>query len=247
MMRVALYLRVSTEEQAKEGLSLESQERRTRAFSNAQENWEVVGVYSDPGHTGLDTERPGYQEMLSELKRWDVVLAIKGDRLHRSIDNARVFITSMLTEQKEVWTISEGRIDTFKNTAQWFSSILTTQVMPEFESRQISERVLPGMEIAKQMGLHQGRPPVGFVWVKHLLKFQPTEWAEKVRDDAHSVGLAEAARINKWQPPSKRAGKTLNKVTVWRIVRNFKLYEAGNLLPNRQKTKTGTHSKFRVK
>ena len=114
-MRVALYLRVSTEEQAKEGLSLESQERRTRAFSNAQENWEVVGVYSDPGHTGLDTERPGYQEMLSELKRWDVVLAIKGDRLHRSIDNARVFITSMLTEQKEVWTISEGRIDTFKN------------------------------------------------------------------------------------------------------------------------------------
>lgn len=246
VMRVAGYVRVSTEEQVKEGLSMESQERRIRSYCAAQEEvWEVV-IYDDPGHTGLDTDRPGYQAMLANSGRWDAVLAIKGDRLHRSIDNARDFIRDMVRLKKQVWTIAEGRIDEHKNAGAWLTSMLTTQLLPEHESRQISERVLPGMETAKEKGLHQGRPPVGFIWVKALKKFQPTDWALEVRDDARRVGLSEAARLHTW-PKGKRAGKPLNRVTVWRIVRNLKLYDDKKLLPNRRKTASGTYSKFKVK
>jgi len=244
-MRIALYVRVSTEEQAKEGLSLASQEKRLRAYCQAQEDWMIQDVYIDPGHTGLDTNRPGYSTMLARAPEWDAILVIKADRLHRSVDNAAEFIKAMLRARKQVWSIAEQRVDTQQNAAQWFSSMITTRLLPEMESRQISERVLPAMELGKDRGLHQGRPPTGFVWVKRLKRFQPTDWGEKVRDDAAKYGLSEAARMNAW-PDGKRAGKRLNKVTVWRIVKNFEEFAAKKLLPNKRRTKSGEHSKFKV-
>jgi predicted site-specific integrase-resolvase len=63
--RVAIYIRVSTEEQGDEGMSLQNQERRCRAFAEAQ-GWEVVAVYRDEA-SGLDQiNRPGYTRMMSE-------------------------------------------------------------------------------------------------------------------------------------------------------------------------------------
>jgi len=251
IMRIALYARVSTEEQATEGLSLESQEKRMKAYCAAREDWTVQALYTDPGHTGLDTNRPGYKAMIDDIYKWDVVLVVKADRLHRNSENAQEFLRDMLRTRKQVWSIAENRMDTPGNAAQWFGSMITTVLLPEMESRQISERVLPAMELAKDIGLHQGRPPTGFVWVKKLKRFVPTEWGEKIRADASQYGLSEAAKMNTWPAGTKRRGKDkggsrLNKTTVWRITKNFEEYEARTLLPNRRRTKSGDHSKFKV-
>lgn len=246
-MRVARYVRVSTEEQAKSGYSLENQVERLDAFCKAQ-GWMLAGEpYSDDS-SGMSTEdRKGYKAMLDHMDDWDAAVAIKGDRFHRSIDNAQIFWRDMRRQGKQIWTVAEGRLDSPENASKWLSTMLTSGLLPEFESMQLSERVLPGMEKAKQKGFHQGRPPTGFIWVKELKKFLPTKWGQKVHGDALSFGLAEAARVNRWEEPSKMAGKPLNKATVWRIVRNFELYEAGQLLPNQRKTASGTWSKFAVK
>jgi DNA invertase Pin-like site-specific DNA recombinase len=238
---------VSTDEQAKEGFSLDSQERRLRAYCEAQDPpWTPMKpVFCDPGHSGMDTDRPGYQAMLKYRDQWDACLAIKGDRFHRNVDNARKFVKDMRAAGKQIWSTAEDRIDKTENAAQWFTSMITTQLLPELESRQISERVLPAMEIAKEKGLHQGKPPVGFIWVKALAEFQPSRWGKKVKDDADRLGPEEAARMNTWPPDSKMAGRRLNRTTVWRIVKNFELYQNGQLLPNRRKTKSGTFSKFK--
>ena len=239
--RAAIYRRVSTEEQAAEGLSLETQEQRDRAFCTSQ-GWMVAGVYTDDS-TGLDINRGGYRRMLEEKDSWDVAVAVKRDRFHRSVDNAREFIKWVRRNRKQVWSIAEGRVDTTKNAAAWLVSQMQ-EALPEFESRQISERVLPSMELAKEKGLHQGRPPVGFVWVKPLKKFVPTEWAKRVAADAESYGPEEAGRLNPY-PDGKLKGKRPSRSTVYKVLLNLREYELGLLVPNRDRTPTGSHSKFR--
>src|SRR2546422_10697571 len=139
-LRAVEYRRVSTEEQAEEGLSLESQDQRTRAFCRAQ-GWDLVGDYSDDS-TGLDVRRIGYQTMVGDEEKYDVIVTIKRDRLHRSVDNARAFTKWAIQNQKQVWSISDGRLDEKKGAAAWFAEHVQ-QGLPELESRQISERVLP--------------------------------------------------------------------------------------------------------
>ena len=231
---------MSTEEQAEEGLSLESQDQRNRAFCRAQ-GWDLVGDYSDDS-TGLDVSRAGYQSMLGDTDKYDVIVTIKRDRLHRSVDNARAFTKWAIQHRKQIWSISDGRLDEMKGAAAWFAEHVQ-QGLPELESRQISERVLPSMDLAKQKGLHQGRPPVGFVWVKKLKQFQPTRWAQKLRHDAELYGATEAGRLNPY-PEGERKGQPVRRSAVYRIIRNLGEYEQGTLLPNRHQTPMGTHSKF---
>lgn len=67
-MKCAIYTRVSTDNQVEgEFNSCESQKEKIRSFINSQEKMGVYGVYSDPGYTGANLERPGLQKMLKEI------------------------------------------------------------------------------------------------------------------------------------------------------------------------------------
>ncbi|RLG08163.1 MAG: hypothetical protein DRN68_04195, partial [Thaumarchaeota archaeon] len=59
------YVRVSTEEQAREGLSLDAQEEKIRAYCTAK-GWRLVRIYRDEGFSGKDLNRPALQEMLRD-------------------------------------------------------------------------------------------------------------------------------------------------------------------------------------
>lgn len=84
MMRVALYSRVSTEEQVRSGFSLAGQldDLRRRA---AQEGWRVVEEVVDDGHSGTDPFRPGLRRIteLAGAGEIDAVLAWRRDRFFR--------------------------------------------------------------------------------------------------------------------------------------------------------------------
>src|SRR3972149_3134250 len=101
--RVAVYTRVSTEDQAKEGFSLEAQRERLEAYCKAR-GWPVARTYVDDGHSGRDTKRPAYQRMMAERDAWDTLLVIKMDRIHR---NSRNFMEMM--ESLQEWERSEER------------------------------------------------------------------------------------------------------------------------------------------
>lgn len=85
-MKTAIYIRVSTEEQAKEGYSISAQKQRLKAFCIAQD-WEVVGMYVDEGISAKNMERPNLQQMLKdiELGKVECVLVYRLDRLTRSV------------------------------------------------------------------------------------------------------------------------------------------------------------------
>ncbi len=108
-MRVAIYTRVSTEEQAaEEKLSLTDQEEVCRAWC-ANKGYLVVGVYSDPGVSGGTTERPGLQAALSAARgdEYDVLLAKCMDRLTRDTDHGGYLATILSTNNVSIRLVDE--------------------------------------------------------------------------------------------------------------------------------------------
>jgi site-specific DNA recombinase len=85
MMRVALYTRVSTDEQANSGYSLEDQLDKLEAHAG-QQGWEIVDHITDDGYSGTDPNRPGLLKVirLAQEGKIEVALAAKRDRFYRS-------------------------------------------------------------------------------------------------------------------------------------------------------------------
>ncbi len=70
MTRAAIYVRVSTSRQADHDLSMPDQIAQCRAYCERR-GWEVVEVFSEPGASALDEDRPFFQEMIYKAKRAD--------------------------------------------------------------------------------------------------------------------------------------------------------------------------------
>ncbi|MCK4248812.1 MAG: recombinase family protein [Candidatus Omnitrophica bacterium] len=86
-LNCAVYTRVSTDNQAEvEFNSCEAQEAKIKSFIKSQENMEIFNIYSDPGFTGANINRPGLTKILNDIKqdKIDLVIAYKIDRLTRS-------------------------------------------------------------------------------------------------------------------------------------------------------------------
>ena len=81
-----VYIRVSTEDQAREGFSLPEQEARLREFCNFK-RYDIYKVYKDAGISAKNDKRPAYQEMIQDVKdkNINVIVAFKLDRLTRSV------------------------------------------------------------------------------------------------------------------------------------------------------------------
>lgn len=160
--RVALYTRVSTEDQAKEGFSLDAQLERLRYYAKAQ-GWSVAGEYVDEGHSGRTTKRPQYQRMMDERGQWDTLLVLKMDRIHRNSRNFMAMMDQLRKEDKEFASVTES-LDTSTAMGRFVMDII--QRIAQLESDQIGERTYVGMEQkAKQNGGSLGkRAPFGYAY-----------------------------------------------------------------------------------
>jgi site-specific DNA recombinase len=78
------YARVSTDEQAREGVSLEAQQSRIRAYAEAK-GLALSDILADEGYSGKNLKRPALQELLARCERGEVgaVIVLKLDRLTR--------------------------------------------------------------------------------------------------------------------------------------------------------------------
>jgi len=147
-VRAAIYTRVSTEDQAKEGFSLGAQRERLHAYCLARD-WAVAATYIDDGHSGRNTKRPAYQRMMAERDHWDAILVIKMDRIHR---NARNFMEMMddLREWEKDFVSATESLDTSTAMGRFVMDII--QRIAQLESEQIGERVYMGMSQKAKVG-----------------------------------------------------------------------------------------------
>jgi site-specific DNA recombinase len=140
-MRAAIYARVSTEDQAKEGFSIAAQLKRLNAYCKAR-GWQVAGEYVDEGHSGREVRRPAYQRMMDDKENWNVLVVLKMDRIHRNSRNFAVMMDNLRDWGKEFNSMQES-FDTTTAIGRFVMD--TIQRIAQLESEQIGERVKMGM------------------------------------------------------------------------------------------------------
>ena len=97
-----IYIRVSTEDQAREGFSLGEQEEKLKQLCDYK-GYEVYKVYCDAGISAKDMEhRPKFQEMLKDMKdgKINYIVAYKLDRVTRSVRDLEEIISDITSSLK---------------------------------------------------------------------------------------------------------------------------------------------------
>ena len=109
-MRVALYLRYSTELQ--NPLSLRDQEHACRLYAQRQPNWHIADVFSDAAVSGRDNHRPGLDQLERALEAGsvDIVLVYDLSRLSRRMSVATAFLERLHFRRARLYTTKEGEI-----------------------------------------------------------------------------------------------------------------------------------------
>ena len=220
-MRAALYVRVSTEDQAKEGFSLDAQIKRLEAYCRSR-GWVAAGRFVDDGYSGRKVNRPAYQDMMDSIDEWDVLLVLKMDRIHRNSVNFAMMMDFLKDNGKEFNSVQE-KFDTTTAMGRFVMDIM--QRIAQLESEQIGERVKMGMQRKARYGtgmLGSGHP-YGYVYNNGTLEIK-TDEAETVRM-IYKLSLegmsteAIAGILNGACIPAKKGGPW-NKQSVHGIIRN---------------------------
>jgi site-specific DNA recombinase len=160
-VQVAIYARVSTDEQAREGFSIPAQRDRLLAFCVAQ-GWTVADIYQDEGWSGAKLDRPALARLRkdAQAKRFDVVLAWKVDRLTRKVGHLAALIDELDHLGVAFRSVTEP-FDTSHAAGRAFMQMLG--VFAELERENIRERSKLGIRKRVESGYIHGRPaPIGY-------------------------------------------------------------------------------------
>jgi site-specific DNA recombinase len=159
IIRVRKYRRVSTEEQAEEGYSLNGQNDRLDAFAFSQ-GWTVAEDYMDDGYSAKNLDRPAMKRLLAEVRPGEIILVYKLDRLTRSVRDLETLLD--LSETKNIYFRSATEmIDTSTANGRMFVRLIIN--FAQWEREQISERTAFGKKQKVVQGEWQGGPvPFGY-------------------------------------------------------------------------------------
>ncbi|HIT37414.1 MAG TPA: recombinase family protein [Candidatus Onthousia faecipullorum] len=156
-----LYIRVSTEDQAREGFSLPEQEKRLRAMCEYK-GYEIYKVYKDAGISAkTGNSRPGFEELLQDIrdKKCNTIVVLKLDRLTRSVFDWEKIIR-FLEENDAYLDCANDDINTTNANGKMISRILTSVSQNEIE--RTSERTKFGMVGAIKEGHIPHKAPFGY-------------------------------------------------------------------------------------
>lgn len=161
MLRVVGYCRVSTEEQASGGTSLDGQEEKIRSYCKTYD-LDLVGLEVDPGKSGKDLNRPGVRRAIAALAdgRAGGVVIAKLDRLTRSIVDLNTLLKDHFADPAPYKLFSvEDRIDTQSAMGRMFLNLVIA--MAQWERETIQERVKEGHLRVRRNGTKPGQVPYG--------------------------------------------------------------------------------------
>ena len=158
---VALYLRVSSEEQKKEGLSLDAQKNKLEQYCDFK-GWLVNKIYKDEGISASSIKkRKSFQEMLmdSKKKQFSAILITKFDRAFRNVKEALITLDELKELGVDFVSISED-IDTTTAMGKFFFVIISA--FAELERQMTSDRNQAIMHDKFEKGFFIGKVPFGY-------------------------------------------------------------------------------------
>ncbi len=158
------YVRVSTEDQAREGVSLDVQAARIRAYCEAK-GWPLVDIIRDEGRSARDLHRPGIARILELARRrngsrsCDMVVVLKLDRLTRSVKDLGTLMDEFRRLRFGFTSIQEA-VDTTSATGELFFNIVAS--ISQWERRVIGERTAAVLQYRRAHGQRVSRDPFGW-------------------------------------------------------------------------------------
>lgn len=154
-MRVIGYVRVSTEEQANQGVSLAAQESKLRQYCELFGH-DLVEVVIDAGQSAKSLNRPGLQQALTALKSGQAegLLVFKLDRLTRSVRDL-CDLMELYFRQSALLSIQE-QCDTSSAAGRMVLNLMTS--VSQWERETIGERTSTALQFKKAQGVQLGAP-----------------------------------------------------------------------------------------
>ncbi|MBU6429956.1 MAG: recombinase family protein [Cyanobacteria bacterium REEB65] len=210
-MKAIGYIRVSTQEQASEGVSLAAQERKLRAYAELYDVV-LVDVIADAGVSAKTLDRSGLQVALEKLEAGeaDGILVAKLDRLTRSVKDLGTLTERYFGEKAGSRLMAvDDQIDTKSAGGRLVLNVLAS--VSQWEREVIGERTATALAEIKRQGGHVGREAYGFEMRDGRLVVNEAEAAVAARvEEMRASGMtlqAIADVLNSEAIPTKRGGK----------------------------------------
>lgn len=178
------YIRVSTEKQANEGVSLEAQKARIVSWCKTND-YELVKVYVDAGISGkrMDT-RKELLAALASLKKGMALVSYSLSRLARSTKDALAIGEAVAKKKADMVSLTE-QIDTTTAAGKMMFQMLS--VLAEFERNLVAERTTNALQHKKRTGQkYTNQTPYGFEAIEGRLV--------QVQQEAEIVAEIQASR-----------------------------------------------------
>ena len=153
------YIRVSTEGQAQDGVSLDAQRAKIEAWCSLND-YPLAAVHVDAGISGKSADnRPGLQAALQDCRKGSALVVYSLSRLARSTKDTIGISERLAKTGADLVSLSE-KIDTTTAAGKMVFRMLA--VLAEFERDQISERTTTAMQYKKTQGERVGAIPYGY-------------------------------------------------------------------------------------
>ncbi len=159
--KAAGYARVSTEEQAKEGISLNHQADSITAYCKAKE-WDLMEIIFDEGKSAKDLKRSGAQKLIAmiEAKQFDVLVIYRLDRLTRCVRDLGYLVQDVFDKNGVAFSSIQESFDTSNATGKLILNVLGS--IAQWERETIAERTRDGLRYKKAKLERYGPVPYGF-------------------------------------------------------------------------------------
>ena len=188
--RVAIYLRVSTDQQTTDNQKLELEAVAERL------GWNVVAILADEGISGAKgrDQRPGYNTLMTMVARReiDLIACWSVDRLGRSLQHLVSFLGEINERGVDLYLHTQG-LDTSTPAGRAMFSLLS--VFSEFERAILRERIMAGLARSRAQGKRSGRPPLPPITVDKIKRTLAAGTSINATARRLKVGVATVHRI----------------------------------------------------
>ncbi|MEN2464968.1 recombinase family protein [Ornithinibacillus sp. JPR2-1] len=221
---IAIYIRVSTHEQAKEGYSIAAQKERLTAYCKAQ-GWDDYKFYIDEGVSAKDTNRPELNKLFEDMRdgKINMILVYRLDRFTRRV----IDLHKMLEEMKKYNCAFKSATEIYDTSSAMGRMFITiVAALAQWEAENLSERIKMALEEKVSSGERVGGIPYGFDLDENekLVKNEKAkivlDMVEKIKSGMSATAVADFLSKTNKDKPVWRASAVL------RILQNPALYGA---------------------
>jgi len=220
-MKAMGYIRVSTEEQAREGISLENQREKIKAYCQLND-LNLIEIIQDAGKSGKNLKRAGMDNLLYSVnnRTIDAVIVYKLDRLSRRVKDT-LTVMELLEKKKVAFHSITEKIDTESAMGKFFLNIMAS--MNQWERDTISERTKDALHLKIEKGERAGQIPYGWTVASdgiNLVKNEKEQKAIRYIEELNSKGYSNRAICKELEKEGyEPIGRSWHHQTITNILR----------------------------